>query len=157
MGARGRVPKRSDQRRRTNSPEPEKVELPPADVTVPEPDGKWHEVAVAWYSSLKDSGQSKFYEASDWATAYLIAENISRELKPQVVSVVEETGEPVWASVPMKGATLGAYLKAMSTLLVTEGDRRRAGVELRRASAAASAVDHPAVAELDDYRARLAN
>lgn len=152
-GAGGAVPKRSDQRRRRNKqPEPDRA--PAREVTVPEPGEKWHSIAVSWFESLKVSGQSVFYEQSDWATAYLLAESISRDLKPQVVGVNDETGEPVLATIPMKGASLAAYLKAMSVLLVTEGDRRRAGVELERGGAVEP--DRSEVAELDDYRRRLA-
>lgn len=152
-GAGGPVPKRSDQRRRRNKqPEPDRA--PAREAVVPEPGEKWHPIAVSWFESLKVSGQSVFYEQSDWATAYLLAESISRDLKPQVVGVNDETGEPVLATIPMKGASLAAYLKAMSVLLVTEGDRRRAGVELERPT-----VDEPeqpaTVSALDDYRRRL--
>jgi hypothetical protein len=102
-------------------------------VEVPKPNSKWHPIAKRWFESLAMSGQSrKYYEPSDWATAYLIAESMSRDLKPQVVGINEETGEPVMAVIPLKGASLAAYLKAFTALLVTEGDRRRARVELER-------------------------
>jgi len=83
-------------------------------------------------------GQQAFYEPSDWAWAWIVAESISRDLKPQVVGIVEETGEVVRAIIPMKGASLAAYLKAMTALLATEGDRRRANMELERAGAGAA-------------------
>lgn len=162
MGQRGPVPKRSSQRRRQNKEsEPEKVEAPAVEVERPAADEDWHPVARAWFESLAVSGQSVFYEPSDWATAVLVAESISRELKPQVVGMMtDENGaqlEPAFAVVPMKGAALSAYLKAMTSLLVTEGDRRRAGVELERASAGGSvAGDDAGVTELDEYRRRLA-
>ena len=159
MGERGPVPKRSSQRRRRNKDsEPEQVETVPSGVAEQPPaDEDWHPVARAWYEALARSGQSAFYEASDWATAVLVAENMSRELKPQVVGMkTDENGaqtEPAFAIVPMKGAALAAYLKAMTALLVTEGDRRRAGVELQRAGAKPAADEVP---NLDDYRRRLA-
>lgn len=166
MGERGPVPKRSSQRRRQNrEAAPEKVEVPveapaaAAKADAPAPNERWHPAARAWYESLARSGQSTFYEASDWALAYLIAESISRDLKPQVVGVNEESGEPVMAVIPMKGASLSAYLKAMTALLVTEGDRRRARIELERAGAEPScdgAGDKPGVSYLDAYRDRAA-
>jgi hypothetical protein len=154
MGERGPVPKRSNQRRRVNKDsEPQTAPAGEAP-SVPEPIESWHPIAKGWYESLAVSGQSAFYEASDWATAVLVAESISRELKPQVVGVMEETGEPVFAVVPMKGAALSAYLKAMSSLLVTEGDRRRAQLELQRGGEKPdSSADVP---NIDDYRSRLA-
>lgn len=175
MGERGPVPKRSDQRRRKNKTAAQKKaeaaaaaakagppkspkKPPPAAGLAKPPAAKatWHPAAKAWYAALKNSGQSNFYEPSDWAVAYLIAESISRDLKPQVVGINEQTGKPVMSTIPMKGASLSAYLKAMTSLLVTEGDRRRAGLELERASLIPDTGEEPSdVADLDDYRARL--
>ena len=39
-----------------------------------------HPVARAWYDSLASSGQSDYYEPSDWAAAVYVAEAISRNL-----------------------------------------------------------------------------
>lgn len=122
---------------------------------MPPASDKWHYIARHWYDSLAESGQSEFYEASDWALAQMVAESISRDLKPQVVGVNDETGEPVLAVIPMKGASLGAYLKAMTALMVSEGDRRRAGLELRRTSPDAAEPEDPTVTSLNEYRKRL--
>jgi hypothetical protein len=130
MGARGPAPKRSDQRRRTNSPPTEKG-IGASKVTVPRPAPKWHPVAKRWFNSLAKSGQSRYYEPSDWALAYLLAESMSRDLSPQVVGTTEK-GDILRDIIPLKGASLSAYLKAMGSLLVTEGDRRRAQLELER-------------------------
>jgi hypothetical protein len=131
MGERGPVPKRDDQRRRRNVPEGgpaekgEHVECtpPPAKTT-------WHPTARLWYESLASSGQSWWYQASDWATAYVLAEEISRCLHPQVVGFTKD-GDVVKGHRPM-GASLAAILKGMTNLMVTEGDRRRARIELER-------------------------
>lgn len=123
---------------------------------IPEADPNWHDAAKRWYSALAKSGQAVFYEASDWAFAWITAESLSRDLKPQVVGIVEETGEVVRAIIPMKGASLAAYLKAMTALLATEGDRRRAGIELERPTGADGAADNADVPSLDAYRKRLA-
>lgn len=192
MGARGPVPKRSDQRRRRNGPKAEKhtsfvqsvedrikelvathtrdqlaeqaaaegLELPAratkriiaealVDVGA---DPEWHPVAKAWFESLADSGQSAFYEPSDWAVARLIAESMSRDLKPQIVGVTDE-GEPIAYSRPLNGASLSAYLKGFSTLLVTEADRRRVQLELEKPKPE-PAPGADAVSILDDYRNR---
>jgi hypothetical protein len=128
-----------------------------SDDGIPKEDDDWHPAAKRWYTSLRKSGQQAFYEASDWAWAWIVAESISRDLKPQVVGIVEDTGEVVRAIIPMKGASLAAYLKAMTALLATEGDRRRAGMELERAGAGAAEPDQQSdVPNLDDYRARFA-
>jgi hypothetical protein len=155
-GRGGPVPKRSNQRHGhrakaeaesvDRAPGAERVDVPPADES-------WHHIARQWYESLELSGQSAFYQPSDWATAYLIAESISRDLKPQFVGISETTGEPIIETIPMKGASLAAYLKAMTALLVTEGDRRRARLELERPRPVAE--EAPDVSWIDDARARL--
>lgn len=155
-GAGGPPPKRQAERRRRNKPDGIQVTTAPgaAEVVVPEPDESWHPVARRWYESLADSGQSRFYEPSDWATAYLLAESISRDLKPQVVGIHPETGRPVRAAIPLKGASLAAYLRAMTALMVTEGDRRRARLELERPDGGEQ--ETPAgVTALDEYRKAL--
>lgn len=155
MGSRGPVPKRTDQRRRSNKPDtPVKSASTGADAKPLAASKDWHPIARQWYRSLEKSGQSVFYQASDWATAYLIAESISRDLKPQPIGVHPETGKAVMATIPMKGASLAAYLKAMTALLVTEGDRRRSRIELER-SKASDEEESGDVAWIDDARRRL--
>lgn len=157
MGDRGPVPKRSDQRRRRNKTEPVAKAPSSGGAKPPPADAKWHPVAKRWFQSLEKSGQSRFYEESDWATAYLLAESISRELHPQPMVVGRgEHAEIEMVSLPPKGASLAAWLKAMSSLLVTEGDRRRARLELE-AAPQADPAEEAAVADLDDYRKRLAD
>lgn len=129
MGERGPPPKRDSQRRRRNKPETPTTTAPGAvSVEVPPADPGWHPLALDWYESLAGSGQAVYYQPSDWATARLVAESLSRDLNPQVVGVTD--AGPIEASIPLKGASLAAYLKAMSSLMVTEGDRRRMRLEL---------------------------
>jgi hypothetical protein len=133
MGERGPPPKRADKRRRHTKQEDKPDSVPVNGAVKPPPvNSDWHPIAKRWFKSLKDSGQSIYYEPSDWGMAYVLAESMSRDLNPQVVAVPESTGEPVFETVPMKGASLAAYLKGMTALLVSEADRRRAGVELTR-------------------------
>lgn len=135
MSDMGPLPKRSTQRRRKNKPEHEIDQAPSGlPATAPPPDEHWHPVARRWYEALGESGQSVYYERSDWATAYTVAESLSRDLKPQFLGLDGE-GEPIVRAVPIKGSALQAYLKAMANLLVTEGDRRRAHLELQKSSA----------------------
>ncbi len=131
MGERGPVPKRDDQRRRNNPPAggpAEKGEH--IDCEPPPAKASWHPVAKGWYESLAVSGQSWWYQASDWATAYLLAEEMDRHLKPQVFMVTKE-GVPLKAHRPM-GPALAAILKGATNLMATEGDRRRLRIELER-------------------------
>lgn len=140
MGTRGPAPKRDAERRRTNekalpTTTVDIAALAKEEVTIPEANGDWHPVAINWYESLPRSGQAVFYEPSDWATAYVLAETLSRELSPQpVMSTDPQTGEVTieWIKMPIKGASLTAILKGMTALMVTEGDRRRLSIELER-------------------------
>lgn len=157
MGKTGPPPKRSDQRRRRNKPAGGKVTKSEgaAKVTKPRAQAAWHPVAKRWFQSLGKSGQSAFYEPSDWAVAELIAESISRDLNPQPIGITE-SGKVVMASIPMKGASLTAYLRAMSSLLVTEGDRRRVQLELERPGDAGDEGEKAGVTKIGEYRARAA-
>ena len=153
MGERGPIPKRSEERRRNNKPETptDHVEIA-GPVEIPPANPRWHKVARALYESLAASGQAKFYEPSDWAAAYLLAESLSRDLKPQVVGVVQTTGKVVKAYLPVKGASLSAYLKAFAALGVSEGDRRRIGIEVNRQTEKPGLAP---VSVMDDYRDAL--
>jgi hypothetical protein len=161
MGARGPVPKRSDERRRTNKPATPSGEITTApamsDVPVPEASPEWHPVAARLFEALKASGQARFYEPSDWAVAYLMAESMSLDLKPQFVGFAQtgrDQTEAEFAVIPLKGASLSAYLKALGSLLATEGDRRRASIELRRGQVV-DADEDASVTALDEYRVNL--
>lgn len=148
----GPPPKRAAQRRRTNAPKrPTTTADGAAHVPIPRVNGRWHPVAKRWYTSLRHSGQSQFYEPSDWAVAYLIAESMSRDLMPQVVGVTD-TGQVVKDTIPLKGASLAAYLKAMTQLLVTEGERRRVQLELERPDPGKDGDDDGKVTWLDQHR-----
>jgi hypothetical protein len=134
VGARGPVPKRESQRRRTNDRGTAAKAPSGAPVPVPDPDEGWHELARDWFVSLGRSGQSVFYEASDWQTARYVAEAMSRNL----------------AADKFSSMLFAAVMSASASLLVTEGDRRRLRIELERAGEGDGEVS-----ELDDYRARM--
>ncbi len=151
----GPVPKRSDQRRRRNT-QVRKVTVAPATVATvaPDCDPSWHPVAQRFFDSLKTSGQSAFYTDSDWAMAWVLAESMSRELQPQPVTLGRgEDAQTVLVSLPPKAASLAAWIKAMSCLLVSEGDRRRVSLELQQPDDPADDVG--GVAWLEDARRRL--
>jgi hypothetical protein len=153
LGTRGPPPKRSDKRLGHVSKAQKAVEKAPGASGVKRPPAKadWHPLAKRWFQSLARSGQSEYYEPADWETAWVLAESMSREFKPQVVGTTSD-GEPIWAEVPPRGTALSAWRQMMSALLVTEGDRRRVGLELQREAAKEAEAD---VSELDEYRRRL--
>lgn len=139
-GRGGPVPKRSDQRRRRNADVPIDNAPAAAEVERPAADAGWHAIAARWYDALAESGQSTFYEPSDWATAYYVAEAMSRNLSGGRFSA----------------QLFAAVMSASTSLLATEGDRRRLRLELERAKPGADAASEAeGVAQLDDYRSRL--
>ncbi len=136
-GPRGPVPKRSEQRRRRNADSvPQKVAVRGHRTTAPPIREDIHQLAARWYAALADSGQSRYYEPSDWAHAAVVAEAID-----------------AFATEGRRSSMLGAIMSASSNLLVTEGDRRRLRLELTRT--AADPDEDAAVTALDDYRHAL--
>ena len=94
----------------------------------------WHPTAEEAYWSLARSGQAIFMEPSDWMTAYLLCEMISRELKPKPIVVSDSDGATSieWILQPVNGAVMNAFLKGWASLMATEGDRRKLRIELER-------------------------
>jgi hypothetical protein len=142
MGSRGPVPKRSDKRlghpTKAKADEAPLTKAPSGSALVwPAPDEAWHPIARDWYLALQESGQSRFYEQSDVATARYVAEGMSRNLENSRFSA----------------QLFAAVSSAMSSLLVTEGDRRRVRLELERESAKAEAAEQ--LPSIDEYRKRL--
>src|SRR4051812_10840484 len=139
MGTRGPVPERSEARRRRNKTDDVDLVKAPSSPTdlpeLPEPDALWHPIATDWYLSLRESGQAAFYQPSDWAMARYAAELMSRGL-------LEDR--------PPNGQYVAALNSVMSSLLTTEGDRRRARLELARKKPAGPKL--AAVSPLDSYR-----
>lgn len=84
-------------------------------VTVPRADSAWNKIAKRIYDSAKVSGQATWYEPSDWALLYFVCDEISYYL---------DSGRSA-----MK---LTAINQMLTTLLLTEGDRRRVNMEIDR-------------------------
>jgi hypothetical protein len=76
---------------------------------------------------------------------------MSRELKPQ--GIIYKGDVTSYHSMTVKAASLAAWLSAMSSLLVTEGDRRRMRLELESAPSVDPA-EEAAVADLAAFRKR---
>lgn len=119
------LPKRSDQRRRVNKVPGLQQAAGAKRVPVPQPDGEWHPIARDWFASLAKSGQSQFYEPSDWQYARVIAHQLSKTL---------ETNRS-------QAGMMTALLAGMSELLVTEGSRRRLRLELLRQAPVGDPMD----------------
>lgn len=141
MGARGPIAKRSEERmgHRSKEEQDSVTKAPsgtPADLPdLPDADPLWHPIATDWYLSLRESGQAAFYQPSDWAVARYAADLMSKVL-------LSERGP--------NGQLVAALNSVMSSLLTTEGDRRRARMELERKKPAPQGGAK--VTALDDYR-----
>ncbi|AKU42355.1 terminase small subunit [Mycobacterium phage UnionJack] len=126
MGAatRGPVPERTDQTVRHSEPV-DKIEVF-GEVKVPALGdisyrGETHPIIQDLYQAMQDSGQSKFYEPSDWQVARLTLLALNEEL-----IAARHQNKPIGA---MKLTALNQMLTA---LMLTEGDRRRVRIELER-------------------------
>ncbi|MGW2096081.1 phage terminase small subunit [Promicromonospora sukumoe] len=148
----GPSPKRSTQRRRRNKPD-ESATAPLVVATVrgtrvkpPSEDRTWHPIAKGWYRSLKESGESAFFEPSDWQAARLCAYAMTRMLREH-----EDN------KTPLRAGMLDTIWSMMGDLLTTETSRRRARIELERA--ATDAESDPAVPAtvtiMNQYRDQL--
>lgn len=136
-GSGGPPPKRSDQRRRRNKPDVEVTTAPAGPVVsgVPSADVSWHPLAREWFDSLAHSGQARFYEPSDWAEARICGELMSKLLSADKPSAQLAQTVLAWTT----------------TLMTTEGSRRRLRLELARGTAV-DPDEEASVAALDDYR-----
>lgn len=162
----GPVPKKDSERRRRNKTGTDSASHIPAqvvnvdellvgEVEIPEPDAKWHPIAIQIYEAQMKSGQVLWMEPSDWSMLYLLCESISRDLNPQVVGITED-GDVVKDVIPLKGASLSSYLKAFEALLMAEGGRRRLRIELERQKRLdAAAEDMGKVVDIVAKRAEL--
>lgn len=114
-------------------------------VTIPNAPRDWHPIARRIWDSLKTSGQSEFFQDSDWAYAYSLCEELSLYKKPKVNS----SGEEYHKRSP---EMFKALLSGMEKLLMTEGDRRKVRVELHEPE---PEQDEASVLAIADYRAEL--
>lgn len=173
-GTRGPVSKRPEERRRRNKPEnegraPETPSQGYWNFEVPEPpfddEGvyTWHPLVVDLYFSIQQSGQSEWYQLSDWMALQIACESMSRDLDPQFVGMQTRWNReaqdmetvPTKMRLPLKGANLGAYLKLFGALGVTEGDRRRMGIMLQRAAGPVETPEEKAKSVVTDARERF--
>lgn len=118
MGSRGPVPKRDNNRagHRAKSERADKVVATQGAVDAPAPSPEWAEEARDWYISLAQSGQSFYFEPSDWQYARTVAAMLSNLLQS-----------------PRPSAELfKAVAAAMDSLGTTEGSRRRMRIEVER-------------------------
>lgn len=139
MGSRGPIPKPIDERlghvTKAEEAEVDKIPALSGSVAAPELGLDLHPLAADWYASLAQSAQARFYEPSDWQVARIIAQSIHDYMADSKRSSMK----------------FAATMAAMTSLLVTEGDRRRVRMEIDRTPPDRVASDAK-VSVLDRYR-----
>jgi hypothetical protein len=180
----GPPPKREAERRRRNKDgiQTEQVsidELIQADVEIPVPPYRevldretgqvtevctWEPMVVEFWDAFTRSGQSIFYEPTDWMAAYVLMETLDRWLKPQDVKVgqigsagaeneggnVEYVFEPKIVAMP--AGVITAIYKALGDLMAMEGPRRKLRIELERKKAIDAALEGANVVPITQTR-----
>lgn len=82
------------------------------DFPIPDADKAWHPKARSWYNSLKISGQTEFWEPSDWATAVAAADAYNVFLRTHNASI------------------LAQFVRLSERLGATLSDRKKSRIEL---------------------------
>jgi len=125
--AKGPVPKRDSERIRRNKPDIETDTIQViGEVIVPELGlSDPHPIVADLYESLRDSGQARYYEPSDWEFARLTCHFLDQQVK---------------ASRP-SGQILAVLHSMMTDLLISEGSRRRVRLEVEREQKKAQIYD----------------
>ena len=134
----GPMPKRSEERTRRNKPENEggiplsKGER--VEYRVPPVDSSWHPRAKQWYRSMARSGMRDYYELSDFEYARILCDALTEYYKRPTAMM------------------LATILQGMTSLGVTEGERRRMRIELEDPKETETSASLVAI---DTYRAQL--
>ena len=138
MGQHGPLPKRSEERTRRNKAENEGgIPLSKGErvaFKVPPVDKDWHPRAKQWYRSLSRSGMRDYYELSDYEMARLLCDALTEYYKRPTAMM------------------LATILQGMTSLGVTEGERRRMRIELEDPKENETPAS---VTAIRDYRAQL--
>ena len=121
MGVKGPIPKRSTEghritqaRKLDGGVEPVNVVAEP--VKPPSLDPGWHPIAKKLWKAVEQSTFTRYYEPSDWIVLYSTCDDLS-----------------FYKMQHMRSPTALAAINAMLTsLLLTEGDRRRVQIEINR-------------------------
>lgn len=145
----GPVPNRSDDlarpRSRKGGDQREVTKGVMYETTIPDPDPTWHPIALMVWDGLVSSGQSEFFQNTDWAFAFSLCDDLSFYKKPFTTKDGDEYHK-------RSGQMLQTIYSAMERLLVTEADRRRVRIELH---APEPDEDSASVTAIDEYKREL--
>lgn len=134
MGTRGPIPKRADQRRRTNKPDIDVAKVV-GGAPAPELGFEAHPLAASWYAALSEGPEAQFYTAAIWQRARVVADMLSQLLH----------------SGRRSSQMYAAIQSDMKSLLVDAGELRRLHIEVQ------AAVPVTDGSNVIDWRARAAS
>src|ERR1044072_2919527 len=133
MGQRGPIPNRSEDLARPRERKGGGAKAPTKGISrpckPPNAPREWHPIARRVWDAAKDSGQCDFYEASDWPPL------------PPLCDALDHFKRASQRSAQMAQT----IYSALGNLLLTEGDRRRAGIELNEGPTELAAVSELAI------------
>lgn len=131
MGSRGPVPSRDDDLARDRSRKGgDQTPVTKGTGKTPHlwfPDPEWTPLAVDLFNSATTSGQTDFYQDTDWAMLKMLCSEITAYERSQAPWETDD-GRTIYPK--RNGQWLSAIMSLASTLLLTEGDRRRVRIEL---------------------------
>lgn len=134
----GPIPKREESRVRDTPPGEEitKIQME-GEVKVPNlaqfPGILTHLITRGFWESMKISGQAKYWEPTDWFTALTALHLLDKQLRPyknKEGKLVEGQASPTM---------IAAIWQMLTSVAVTEGERRRLRIEVERKTASAGA------------------
>ena len=150
MGARGPIPNASDDLARDRSRKGKDQVAVTKGVRIEpriwEADPEWSPLAVDLFDSASTSGQMDFYQDTDWVMLKFLCGEITAYENAYKTYTTESGAKRT----PVRnGQWLSAILSLATSLLTTEGDRRRVRIEL--AAAETKKPDFTLIA-MDAYR-----
>jgi|SRR5690606_7087980 len=108
------------------------------EANIPDADPEWGKVARLVWESFANSGTKAFWEESDWAAAYWVCVQIDRHDQDPTARGSAQNMATIW--------------QAMTGLMMTEAERRRARIELEKPTP----VEEPRhLTAVRDMKARL--
>lgn len=118
---------------RSNRPEVKNGEL--MEVAIPNANPEWDATVKRLYKSMRTSGQSCYFQNSDWSFAYIVLDMLNDQRKAARPSA----------------QMMATIMQGLDKLLLTEAERRRARIEL----IPPGDEDDASVTAVADYKKKL--
>lgn len=132
MNLTGPIPKREEQRVGSGSGEPITKIAMEGEVKAPSlrqyQNMLTQPLTKGFWESLKESGQAKYYEPSDWMTALTALHLLDLQIRPYI----NKEQKLVYGSV--SPTMVAAVWQMLTSIAVTEGERRRLRIEVDRST-----------------------